>query len=82
MYRLIATVAVCAGLTLQSGLASAHHSRAGIDLQKTVSVTGTVQKFFWASPHIYVRIDVANDEGGTDMWQLEGQSPAVLRALD
>ena len=69
-------------LVLDSTTAQAHHSRAGYDATRQVSVSGVVEKFFWASPHIYVQVAVADEAGESTLWQLEGNSPAVLRTLE
>jgi hypothetical protein len=57
---------------------SAHHSMAGFDRNKTVNLTGTVKQFKWANPHSWIEMEVPNDKGGTDTWNVEMTSPAVL----
>jgi hypothetical protein len=57
---------------------SAHHSMAGFDRNKTVNLTGTVKQFKWANPHSWIEMEVPNDKGGTDIWNVEMTSPAVL----
>jgi hypothetical protein len=56
----------------------AHHSSAGIDRSKSVTVTGTIKEFRWANPHSWIDIDVPNAKGGVDTWSLEMTSPAFL----
>jgi hypothetical protein len=56
----------------------AHHSSAGIDRTKSVTVTGTIKEFRWANPHSWIDIDVPNAKGGVDTWSLEMTSPAFL----
>jgi hypothetical protein len=56
----------------------AHHSAAGIDRTKSVTVTGTVKEFRWANPHSWIDVDVQNDKGSTDTWSVEMTSPAFL----
>jgi hypothetical protein len=56
----------------------AHHSSAGIDRTKSVTVTGTVKEFRWANPHSWIDLDVPNAKGGTDTWSVEMTSPAFL----
>ncbi len=60
------------------GSASAHHSAAGIDRTKTVTVEGTVKQFKWANPHAWMELEVTNDKGGVDLWNMEMTSPAFL----
>ncbi len=55
----------------------AHHSAAGIDRSKTVTLVGTVKEFGWRNPHSYMEIDVPSD-GGAVTWKVEMTSPAFL----
>ena len=61
-----------------AGLAYAHHSAAGIDQTKTVTVEGTVTQFKWANPHSWIEMEVQNSKGGTEIWNLEMNPPAFL----
>ena len=56
----------------------AHHSMAGFDRTKTVSITGTVKEFKWANPHSWVDLEVPDGKGGVTDWNVEMTSPAVL----
>src|SRR5262249_12575952 len=57
----------------------AHHSAAGIDRTKTVTLVGTVKEFGWRNPHSYMEIDVpAETGGGTVTWKGGMTSPAFL----
>jgi hypothetical protein len=60
------------------GAASAHHSSAGIDRTKSVTIVGTLKQFSWTNPHSWMEIEVPNDKGGVDAWSVEMTSPAVL----
>ena len=46
--------------------AQAHHSFAMFDLQKQVTVSGTVRQFQWTNPHAYIQL-VAKDASGNDV---------------
>ena len=61
-----------------AGPAIAHHSAAGIDRTKTVTLVGTINKFSWSSPHSWMEVLVPNDKGGTDTWAVEMTSPTYL----
>ena len=65
-------------VVLAQGEASAHHSFAMYDRQKTFTLTGTVKEYFWASPHVTIDVVAPNAKGGMADWQIEGSSPAVL----
>jgi hypothetical protein len=57
--------------------AFAHHSFALFDHVNRVTVTGTVAKFDWTNPHVFIMLDVA-DGGGTKRYSIECASPNVL----
>src|SRR5919197_2612201 len=61
-----------------AGSAYAHHSAAGIDRTKTVTVEGTVKSFKWGNPHSWLEVDVPNSKGGSDVWNFEMNPPAYL----
>src|SRR5262245_34764540 len=56
----------------------AHHSAAGIDRTKSVTITGTVKEFRWANPHSWIDVDVPGDGGSAVTWSVEMTSPAFL----
>jgi hypothetical protein len=58
--------------------ALAHHSGAGFDRSKAVTLVGTIKQFSWTNPHSWMEVDVPNDKGGTDTWSVEMTSPAYL----
>ncbi len=68
----------CSIVLLAAIPAWAHHSMAGFDRTKTVSVTGTVKEFKWANPHSWIEMDVPDGKGGSTDWNVEMTSPAVL----
>ncbi|HZF31680.1 MAG TPA: DUF6152 family protein [Gammaproteobacteria bacterium] len=59
--------------------ALAHHSAARFDAQQTVSVEGTVTRYEWANPHVYIFVAAKADDGTSVEWEIEGQPPAMLR---
>ena len=62
--------------------ASAHHSfSAEFDSNKTVKLEGTVVEMEWVNPHSWLHIEVMNDKGESEVWKVEGGSPAVLLRL-
>jgi len=69
---------ICAGAMLAAFPALAHHSMAGFDRAKTISVTGTVKQFKWANPHSWIDLEIPDGKGGTMDWNVEMTSPAVL----
>lgn len=68
----------CVAVLGSAAAASAHHSAAGIDRTKSVTLVGTVRQFGWTNPHSWMEVDVPNDKGGSDTWKVEMTSPAYL----
>src|SRR5499427_8103885 len=66
-------MALCIAVT-----AYAHHSAAGIDQTKQVTQEGIVKQFKWANPHSWLEIEVTNDKGATEIWNLEMNPPSYL----
>jgi hypothetical protein len=55
---------------------SAHHSWP-VNMDRLVTVKGTVIQFAWENPHPMMTISVQTKDGGTETWQAGG--PAVIR---
>jgi Family of unknown function (DUF6152) len=58
--------------------AFAHHSFAMFDQSKEVTLNGVVREFQWTNPHAFIHIEVPNDSGGKETWQVELNSPNNL----
>ena len=58
--------------------ALAHHSFAMFDHVKRVTVAGTVTRFDWTNPHVYIELAVADAKGGSARYTIECASPNVL----
>ena len=58
--------------------ALAHHSMNGFDRAKTITITGTVKQFKWANPHSWIELEVVNDKGVAELWNVEMTAPGVL----
>ena len=57
----------------------AHHSfSAEYDAQKTVELTGTVNKVEWMNPHARFYVNVKDDKGAVTNWEFELGSPNGL----
>jgi hypothetical protein len=55
---------------------SAHHSWP-VSFERLVTVKGTVLEFTWANPHPMMTLEVKNNDGQTEKWQVGG--PAINR---
>jgi hypothetical protein len=77
-----ANLALLAAVLLAPLPALAHHSFAAVfDSNQQLVLEGEVTKVEWANPHIWVYLDVADDQGEVVNWQCEGGTPNSLRRL-
>jgi hypothetical protein len=54
-----------------------HHSGAGVDRTRTVTISGVVKEFRWTNPHSWIDLEVA-DKGATTVWSIEMNPPPFL----
>jgi hypothetical protein len=81
MKRTFLLLAAAAILIGGAGAVSAHHSfTAAYDNTKRVEVEGVVKEFIWRNPHSFIRIDVTDKDGKTELWSLEWGSSSQLSA--
>jgi hypothetical protein len=66
---------------LGAGPALAHHSFAMFDHVHRITVAGTVSKFDWTNPHVYIELTSADGKGGTTRYTIECASPNVLERV-
>jgi hypothetical protein len=65
-------------LAATAGTATAHHSFAAFNMNEEKSVTGIVKQVEWTNPHIWIWVDVRNENGAVDVYGFEGMSPNYL----
>jgi len=58
----------------------AHHGNAAFD-SKLTTVTGTVTEYFWANPHVLVKLDAKGAGGNVAHWTVEAQNTVSMRAI-
>lgn len=56
----------------------AHHSRSNFDLKRFVTLEGTVSQVHWLFPHVFVYLDVEDEQGQAQIWVMEGGSPPSI----
>jgi hypothetical protein len=79
MTHRIATAAFFVGLFAGSSLLLAHHSvSAGVDMTRTVRVTGKIVKVEWRNPHVRITVHGTDDQGKVADWLVEGGSVVGL----
>lgn len=75
---------VLAGLSisLHSPAALAHHSFAThYDSNNIVEISGVLSDVKMRSPHSFFEVDVTNDNGATETWEVEAHAVPILRRL-
>ena len=71
--------AAAAALLLTAMRAPAHHAFAAeYDESKRVTVSGTVTKFEWINPHVWLHIEGRDESGKVTSWSFEMGSPNGL----
>lgn len=59
--------------------AGAHHSFAMFDSVNKTTITGTVTRFEWTNPHVFIELDVPGSNGELKHWSVELGSPSILQ---
>ena len=72
----IFTVLLVAGALCAVQPARAHHAFAAeYDVDKPVTLTGTLSKMEWVNPHGWIYMDVKQPDGGVKQWTIEASGP-------
>jgi hypothetical protein len=72
------TVALGACIALP---APAHHSEAAYDAETVAAFEGTVTRYGWRNPHVYIGVSVAEGSGEPGEWLVEtGATPIMVRS--
>jgi hypothetical protein len=82
MRKLLTAVIVSSVLWWATAPAAAHHSFAAeFDIDKPVTLKGTLTRLEWVNPHGWLHIDVKGPGGKVESWAIEaGGATALLRA--
>lgn len=72
-------LAVSVGALLLGQPLAAHHSFAMFDSVNKATITGTVTRFEWTNPHVFIEMDVPGQNGETKHWSVELGSPSILQ---
>jgi len=67
-----------AALAALSSPASAHHSGAMFDRDKTVTLQGVVKTFQYTNPHSWLQVLVPGPDGKPVEWGFEAEGPSTL----
>jgi len=67
-------------LMVASSSALAHHAvQAVFDVNKPITVSGSITKVEWINPHSYISLDAKDDKGAVQHWVFELAGPGALR---
>jgi hypothetical protein len=73
---ILLVVLVCTVLTFAP--VRAHHGGAAWDRSAQVSIKGTVTKYIFANPHVYILFDEKDEKGQVVQWNCESADVAML----
>jgi hypothetical protein len=73
-------LAMLSGMTWAAA-SHAHHSFAMFDSDHQVKVTGTVTRFDWTNPHIYLFVTGGEEGKDAKPMTIEGASPGILNRI-
>jgi hypothetical protein len=79
--KLLASFVLLVGLLAVYGPILAHHgSASSYDMRagKEVAMVGTVTRFAWENPHVFIIFDVNDGKGNITHWAAETHPPYVL----
>ena len=80
MTRYWSTALSALALAGTASLALAHHSVWGVfDPEQRFTLTGTVTEVEWINPHVFVHLDVTDEDGSVSAWRLETVPTAFMR---
>ena len=61
-----------------SGAAMAHHSFAMFDQEHKSERTGVVKEYRFNAPHVFIMLEIKEENGSANVWALEGEAPTKL----
>jgi len=76
--RLLLIGLLFACLLTVSAPAFAHHAWHGYDMANLTTVRGTVTRFDWGNPHVWMYFDATDDKGNVEKWAAGGPSPSRM----
>ena len=81
MKKIAKLVLICSLPLALSATLLAHHSAAAYDTQKEVTVKGSVVKYQFKNPHVYMTVQVKKDDGTMAIMEVEAGAASVLNGL-
>ena len=79
MNRRVTLAVLSAALLMFGQSAIAHHAlSANYDTDKIGTIEGVVVEVFWSNPHVHYYMEVENEAGETELWDIETSNLANL----
>jgi hypothetical protein len=79
MRRLYSALLALAATALVSAPVSAHHSQAMFDTSQEILIEGTVARFDWVNPHMYLIVETQGPDG--EPQRIQGEGLGITQAL-
>jgi len=76
--RLSGLGVLIAGLLAFAVPALAHHAWRGYDMRNLTTLKGTITRFDWENPHVWMSFTVRDDKGNVQTWNAGGPSPSRM----
>jgi hypothetical protein len=74
---MLATIALLS--TIET--AQAHHSFAPYERELQIRLDGTVTRYQWTNPHVYIELDRTDENGEVSHWLIECANPGILNRV-
>src|SRR5688572_29147968 len=58
--------------------ATAHHSNSAYQVDKIITLEGTVKEWKWMNPYTWLILEVDGADGKEQEWAVEGRPPGIL----
>ena len=75
------TLALLTTALLAPGILTAHHSFAPYERDLQIQLDGTVARFQWTNPHVYIELAAQDENGETSRWTIECANPGILNRV-
>ena len=70
--RHLRAVLIAVFVVVTAAVTQAHHSFSGaFDIKRTETLKGVITKIDWVNPHVYIYLDVKDNDGSVTTWALE-----------
>jgi hypothetical protein len=76
--KFLLCVALGIGVSTLSLPLLAHHGNSAYEMEKSVTIKGTVTQWIWANPHCILQLDVTDDHGQVVPWSVETENPSSM----